>query len=1831
MNKKVFVATGLLCATAWLLNRPLPPRAEVRPIAARAVSGHLKHAALEQRVRSAMGSMPLQFVENPSQANPKVKYLARGGNFLLALSPQEAAVMMHTPRVHEKRPPQIEPQAQGWADSLAAASVVRVEFAGARADSHLTGLEPQKDKINYIVGNDPSRWQRDMAHFSRVRYEGIYPGIDAVFHGARRQLEYDFVVAPGADPSAIRMRVEGAASVELTAEGGIVARTPAGNLTLLPPRLYQRRKDSARGPEVAGRYVWSERGEIGFQVASYDRAQTLVIDPLVNVSRGILATPPPPGPPPPTGDAVALSTLLGGTADDSIQAIAIGATSGHVYVTGFTDSGAFGTNGFPLVGGEFQDFFGGFLSDGSCSPQPFASPLTISAFPCGDAFVAEFDVSTISAPVLVNTTYLGGSGDDVAWGMALDANDNVYVVGETDSGDFPTTNGTVAGTVAGYQQAAPAGSCTANGTLRACHHVFFSKLDPALHVLLYSTYLAGTDDDEGYAVAVGATGQAFLTGVAGANFPTIACSGDCAPYQASYVGGGDVFVAEINPTVAGASGLTFSTYLGGDGTDIGFSIALDSNSNAYIGGVTYSTNGNTNFPTSPAPPTTPTSLQPGTIDAVNCGPGGFFACGDGFVAEISSAGTALLYSTFLGGSGADQVNAIALDGSGNIYATGQTNSGDFVPVTIFKGIGTPFQSGNNGGYDAFVVKFTAVPGANPTYATYLGGNFNDFGLGIAFDGTGDAYVSGSTSSPPGPSPGFHLLNPLQANPNSNITSFVSVLNPAGTSLLFSTYFGGLFDLSNNSPTDVGNAIALDSTGRVYLAGRTTSLTTAGNVAGLCLINPVPGALTDENDYADYNGFLVVINPTNTPAACFSPSLPQTINFGGILQGKTSFSTSTSPPLTIYNQGSAPLVNAVSFTGANPLDFAISDACNTFPPPPVTAFTVPAGGGSCQLSLTFTPSTTATESANLVLTNGSAGSPFTITLMGTGLPAATETLLGPGSTTPLAFGNVTVNTTSALAATLTNTSAASPLDVNSASLTSAAGPPSPDFTIASDGCSGITVPPSGSCMIMITYAPKAVGAATPATSLSVASDGATNPITLMITGAGVAGTPNPPFISLPTFPLTFVPQTQGTTSAAQNVTITNTAAAGSASLNVALAFNPPSNDFLVALGTCANPVPPANGTCTFMVSFKPTTTGPLSANLQITSNASNGTQNIGLNGTGLAVAMASPSPASLAFPPEPLSTASAPMNLTLTNTGGSNLTVTGLSFTGTNPGDFTASGCTSAVAANNSCTIVVTFTPQPPGPPAGPAARSASLQIASNASNGTQNVNVSGMVPLPPTATPSPSPLNFPAPQVLMTTSAPANVTLSNSGGSTLTNINLSFTTGNTADFGVAANGCGTSLGAGGSCVVAITFTPQATGPRSAMLQFSDSLGMQNVMVNGTGVTGPTATLAPAAGITFATPQQVNTTSATMAATLTNSGGAPLTITGITTTGDFSAVSNTCGISLAANSPCSINVAFTPTMAGTRNGALMVMDALGTQMINLTGTGFTSGGAQASLSSPLYFGAVIQGSTSPAQMVTITNTGGAPLTVMGATASAQFGVTNNCTTALATGQSCMVSVTFVPTGTGTINGTLVISDNAPNSPQSVSLSGLGATFSLAPPTGSPSTLTINPGDTANFSVGLTSTPGLVLPLTLACTSNAPYTICTVNPSSVTLGGPSTPVVTVTLQTNCVGQLVGPKSPASCPFTGVPAPLGALWAAVLLLFALGRRPRAARGPYGWAARLVPICAVLVLVLLVVGFAACVSNNPPAIPGSPTTPAGTYNITVTANGQNITKQLSLIIRVI
>jgi hypothetical protein len=317
------------------------------------------------------------------------------------------------------------------------------------------------------------------------------------------------------------------------------------------------------------------------------------------------------------------------------------------------------------------------------------------------------------------------------------------------------------------------------------------------------------------------------------------------------------------------------------------------------------------------------------------------------------------------------------------------------------------------------------------------------------------------------------------------------------------------------------------------------------------------------------------------------------------------------------------------------------------------------------------------------------------------------------------------------------------------------------------------------------------------------------------------------------------------------------------------------------------------------------------------------------------------------------------------------------------------------------------------------------------------------------------------------------------------------------------------------------------------------------------------------------------------------------------------------------------VTFTPGIGGSLTGSIVIVDnaANSPQSIYLAGTG--SGNVPGfDLSAPLFFGAVLEGNTSTPQTITITNSGGATLVINSVTATPEFGIpSNNCGSVLV-GRNCMISVNFTPNATGTQTGTLTIVDNAPGSPHTISLSGIGATINIAPPAGQTTTATVTPGDTATYPLNINSTPGLVVTLNLSCASPAPYTICTVSPSQVTLGGPTPPSVTVTVQTNCNPALIFRPTGGSPPI--LPAPFAGLWVGTLVLFVLLRRVM----PKPWLARAAP--AVL-LMLLVVTWAGCANNPAPAIPGSPTTPAGIYSVTVTANGMNVTKQLMLTLRVI
>ena len=655
-------------------------------------------AATDARLSESYGKLPLQFEANRGQTHKDVRFLSRGPGYGLYLTADEAVLVLSKPAADAKR------------------VALRMSLVGAAHKPLASGIDELPGKANYFIGRDPSKWRRDVPTYGKVHYQNVYPGIDLVYYGNQRQLEYDFVLAPGADPNKIVLGFKGADKLEIDAEGSLVLHASGGDIRQHKPVIYQDIDGVRR--DIAGGYVRKDAKRVGFQVAAYDASRPLIIDPVV----------------------LSYSTYLGGNGGDFGAAIAVDA-GGNAYVTGNTSS-----TDFPTTAGAFQVPFGGNI-DGDAFVTKLNStgtalvystylggidydsgsgiavdtegnayvtgytrsnnfPITVGAFQTtfadpagsGNVFVTKIDPT---GAVLVYSTYLGGSGDEqfsgARNGIALDSNGSAYVTGSTRSADFPIT--------AGAFQSVHSG---------AFDNPFVTKLDPTGSALIYSTFLG---EGTGQGIAVDSNGSAYVIGNVQGPFPTTS--------GAVQRTGGRVFVTKLDP--AGTT-LIYSTLLGG-GREAGEAIAVDAEGNAYVTGYTYSAS----FPT------TPGAFQPTFGDALDP-PNRFGPDPDAFVTKLNPTGSALVYSTYLGGNGAELGRGIAVDASGNAYVTGSTGSLNF-PTT--PGAFQPTLGG--GPYDAFVTKLHST-GAVLVYSTYLGGVDADAGQGIALDANANAYVAGSTAS-----------------------------------------------------------------------------------------------------------------------------------------------------------------------------------------------------------------------------------------------------------------------------------------------------------------------------------------------------------------------------------------------------------------------------------------------------------------------------------------------------------------------------------------------------------------------------------------------------------------------------------------------------------------------------------------------------------------------------------------------------------------------------------------------------------------------------------------------------------------------------------------------------------------------------------------------------------------------------------------------------------------------------------------------------------------------------------------------------------------------------
>jgi hypothetical protein len=661
-----------------------------------------------------LAGLPLVFERNSGQTDARVQYLSRGAGYNAFLE-------------------------AGQAVFATAAGVLRMGFARGNPDVRITGEHELAAAANYLIGSEPAMWRTGVRLYGKVRYTDVYPGIDLVFYGNQGRLEFDFVVAPRRDVRTIRLRVSGASGARLTRDGDLALRLGQDEIVFRKPVAYQDKEDSRQ--EVACNFELAQNGEIAFQVGDYDRQAPLIIDPVL-----------------------AYSTYLGGSSADFSLGIAAD-PHGHAYVTGYTLSinyptttGAWdrycGSNAFcnftrfdafvtklspdgrsliysTYVGGSGDDrgYGIGLVASANGTYEPVISGYTgstnfpVSANTAQGANGGRLDlfVTRLSADGrrLLYSTYLGGAGDDVTFAtLSLDETGNAYVTGYTASTNFPVTPGAI------------------QNSLRGPRDAFLTKVNLVSGPFVYSSYLGGGGEDEGrgtYAYQ----GQAYVTGyTASGDFPLTANAIDRRCCTNSVTGGifRDAFVTAVLPQTGQ---LVYSTFLGGEWTEVARSIAADS-TGIYVTGSTGS----------PDMPVTASAFQP----VYGGGPE------DGFVVKLNPQGTAILYASFVGGSGEDVSHDLALDPVGNLYLTGYTNSSD-LPVA------NAIQAAHAGGRDAFVVKLRSGALALD-YLTYFGGSQDDAGFAVAANAT-TAYVSGYTTSA-----NFPLQTPYQRSNRGLADCFV---------------------------------------------------------------------------------------------------------------------------------------------------------------------------------------------------------------------------------------------------------------------------------------------------------------------------------------------------------------------------------------------------------------------------------------------------------------------------------------------------------------------------------------------------------------------------------------------------------------------------------------------------------------------------------------------------------------------------------------------------------------------------------------------------------------------------------------------------------------------------------------------------------------------------------------------------------------------------------------------------------------------------------------------------------------------------------------------------
>lgn len=851
-----------------------------------------------------LGALPLGFEANAGQGPAGAQFLASAKGYSLALSPTTMGLSLE-------------------ASKGGLPTQVRMHIMGGNADAAGTGEDASAARTNYLIGKDPTQWHLNIATFQKVAYHDVYAGIDVVYHSNQGQLEYDFIVAPGADPTLIRLGFDGAQSVSVNSAGALVIATTAGPLRFKAPHLYQDMKGARHA--IRGQFVSGSQG-VAFAIGSYDHARPLVIDP-----------------------AVAYSTYIGGSGDDAGGAISFDG-AGNEYIAGRTaspdwpattgafetsnPSGAAGTNvgqvskftptgalvystylggdiGSTNAAGIGVDSAGDAVVDGGTTATDF--PTTSGAYqtaPVGSTAVFFGFVTKLNAAGsgLLYSTYIGDGIQPAAdigalVGLALDASSNIYFVGSTCAADFPTTAGA-------FQTAS-----------RGCNVVVAKFSAPG--ALVYSTYVGGSGGDNGRSIAVDGAGNAYVEGItASTDFPVTPGA-----FQTTNHGNGDAFVFKLN---ASGTALLYGTYLGGSGAESSDNggtggIAIDASGDAYV----TAGSGSTDFPTTSG--ASQTTLKGST---------------NAFVTELNPAGNTLVYSTYLGGSGADSGRAIVAGPGGTAYVVGDTSSSDFPMMH-------PAQAVFGGAQDAFVAQ-VAAGGSSLVFSTYLGGSGADSANAVALQSATLA-VTGYTLSANFPTArAFQATNAGIGDGFVTSYSLIDLLSlsqmaspvvaSAGQNVTYTMTVGN--DGSDGNATGVTLSDPLPATATYVSATSSQGSCTLSSGTVSCALGAMPANSTATVTIAVTapNGSTTLVNTAMVSAQQTDPSPSDNVATTTVYVDPTDMSiTQTSLPQPAHN--GQPLTYTLAVANAGPRDATHVTVVDALPSD-VTLVSATTTHGSC---------------------------------------------------------------------------------------------------------------------------------------------------------------------------------------------------------------------------------------------------------------------------------------------------------------------------------------------------------------------------------------------------------------------------------------------------------------------------------------------------------------------------------------------------------------------------------------------------------------------------------------------------------------------------------------------------------------------------------------------------------------------------------------------------------------------------------------------------------------------------------------------------------------------